>query len=256
MGSLCRRLLCIWNRYGNETQVLQLVWQPFSSVSAHLLALEVSILVCRRSIVELWTFVFWLSLWYPGTDTRGLRSRIFGDLTAEQVFWPTMLLLHSCIPLPWQAVDQTGTDRLKMAIIVIWPSSDYMTSFGCRTIDGIRSWWIQKHWFLKFWWTHADSSLVQHSALASKLRLLLGTSIGLFALGCLSWLWNPFDATVLWDWNYKQAKAIYQHSCRGGKASSKYHLWRQLAWVPQRILHRSYYKSVWNGLLQRNMKSI
>jgi hypothetical protein len=36
-------------------------------------------------------------------------------------------------PIAMQAVDQTGTDRLKMAIIVMLASSDYMTSFGYQT---------------------------------------------------------------------------------------------------------------------------
>jgi di/tricarboxylate transporter len=36
-------------------------------------------------------------------------------------------------PIAMDAVDQTGTDRLKMAIIVMLASSDYMTSFGYQT---------------------------------------------------------------------------------------------------------------------------
>ena len=36
-------------------------------------------------------------------------------------------------PIAMQAVDQTGTDRLKMAIVVMLASSDYMTSFGYQT---------------------------------------------------------------------------------------------------------------------------
>ncbi len=36
-------------------------------------------------------------------------------------------------PIAMDAVDQTGTDRLRMAIIVMLASSDYMTSFGYQT---------------------------------------------------------------------------------------------------------------------------
>jgi hypothetical protein len=36
-------------------------------------------------------------------------------------------------PIAMDAVDQTGTDRLKMSIIVMLASSDYMTSFGYQT---------------------------------------------------------------------------------------------------------------------------
>ena len=36
-------------------------------------------------------------------------------------------------PIAMQAVDQTATDRLKMSIIVMLASSDYMTSFGYQT---------------------------------------------------------------------------------------------------------------------------
>jgi K+/H+ antiporter YhaU regulatory subunit KhtT len=36
-------------------------------------------------------------------------------------------------PIAMQTVDQTGTDRLRMAIILMLASSDYMTSFGYQT---------------------------------------------------------------------------------------------------------------------------
>jgi hypothetical protein len=36
-------------------------------------------------------------------------------------------------PIAMDAVDQTGADRLRMAIIVMLASSDYMTSFGYQT---------------------------------------------------------------------------------------------------------------------------
>ena len=36
-------------------------------------------------------------------------------------------------PIAMDAVDQTGVDRLRMAIILMLASSDYMTSFGYQT---------------------------------------------------------------------------------------------------------------------------
>jgi di/tricarboxylate transporter len=36
-------------------------------------------------------------------------------------------------PIAMEAVDQTGTDRLKMAYMVMLAANDYMTSFGYQT---------------------------------------------------------------------------------------------------------------------------
>lgn len=37
------------------------------------------------------------------------------------------------LPIAMEAVDQTGTDRLKMAFIIMLSASDYITSFGYQT---------------------------------------------------------------------------------------------------------------------------
>jgi Na+/H+ antiporter NhaD/arsenite permease-like protein len=37
------------------------------------------------------------------------------------------------LPIAMEAVEQTGTDRLKMAFVIMLGASDYMTSFGYQT---------------------------------------------------------------------------------------------------------------------------
>lgn len=49
------------------------------------------------------------------------------------MFWTNNAAAVLALPIAMSAVEQTGTDRLKMAFIIMLAASDYITSFGYQT---------------------------------------------------------------------------------------------------------------------------